>query len=275
MSANAVAETKNAKREQESAALAVAAPGMGAVERAVAMGDLSKLSPDERLLYYRSVCESLGLNPLTQPFEYIVLDNKLRLYARKDCTEQLRSLRSITVEIVSQHIDEDTALIHVRATMPFGKGKRTDEDLGVVSLTGQKATARANAIMRAITKAKRRVTLSICGLGFLDETEIADVVPQVTEPQRPALPAPPPPAPLANIPPALSVEIILANDEHRKQINELLEACKIGDEEYLARLPAICGQADPAKLTAQQAEKVIKALRKRRDSQPEKVKVAS
>jgi hypothetical protein len=31
--------------------------------------------------------------------------------------------------------------------------------------------ARANAVMKAITKAKRRVTLSICGLGLMDESE--------------------------------------------------------------------------------------------------------
>jgi hypothetical protein len=34
----------------------------------------------------------------------------------------------------------------------------------------------ANALMKAETKSKRRVTLSICGLGFLDETE-ADSIP--------------------------------------------------------------------------------------------------
>ncbi len=33
----------------------------------------------------------------------------------------------------------------------------------------------ANAMMKAETKAKRRVTLSICGLGMLDETEMATV----------------------------------------------------------------------------------------------------
>ena len=32
-----------------------------------------------------------------------------------------------------------------------------------------------NAKLKAITKAKRRVTLSICGLGFLDETEIETI----------------------------------------------------------------------------------------------------
>ena len=32
--------------------------------------------------------------------------------------------------------------------------------------------ARANAILKCVTKAKRRVTLSLCGLGFLDEEEV-------------------------------------------------------------------------------------------------------
>jgi hypothetical protein len=37
------------------------------------------------------------------------------------------------------------------------------------------AEDRANTILKAVTKAKRRVTLSICGLGFLDETEVEDI----------------------------------------------------------------------------------------------------
>ena len=37
-----------------------------------------------------------------------------------------------------------------------------------------KGEVRANAILKAVTKAKRRATLSICGLGWLDESEVAD-----------------------------------------------------------------------------------------------------
>jgi len=37
------------------------------------------------------------------------------------------------------------------------------------------AEDKANAIMKCETKAKRRVTLSICGLGFLDETEVDSI----------------------------------------------------------------------------------------------------
>jgi hypothetical protein len=47
--------------------------------------------------------------------------------------------------------------------------------------------------MKAITKAKRRVTLSISGLGFLDESEV-DSVPGARRP-------PPPPAPNVMEPP--------------------------------------------------------------------------
>ena len=33
----------------------------------------------------------------------------------------------------------------------------------------------ANARMKALTKAKRRLTLSLCGLGMLDETEVVSI----------------------------------------------------------------------------------------------------
>ena len=61
--------------------------------------------------------------------------------------------------------------------MAYAKGKdREDVDFGAVSIKGLAGDALVNAKLKAITKAKRRVTLSICGLGFLDETEI-DTIP--------------------------------------------------------------------------------------------------
>jgi hypothetical protein len=61
----------------------------------------------------------------------------------------------------------------VRATDKEG---RVDEDFGAVSFPETlRGEARANTILKAITKAKRRVTLSICGLGFLDETEVENI----------------------------------------------------------------------------------------------------
>jgi hypothetical protein len=52
---------------------------------------------------------------------------------------------------------------------------RRDEDVGAVNVANLKGEALANALMKATTKAKRRATLSICGLSFLDESEIEAV----------------------------------------------------------------------------------------------------
>lgn len=142
------------------------------MQRVLLHGDLSKLSAAERNQYYMETCHSLGLNPLTRPFEYLVLNGKLTLYARRDGCDQLRKRNNISLEVVSQKIDGDLMCAHVRATAPDG---RRDEDYGVVALGQLKGDARANAIMKAITKGKRRVTLSICGLGMPDETEVEDI----------------------------------------------------------------------------------------------------
>jgi len=143
------------------------------IERAVLAGDLAKLSAADRLNYYTAVCESLGLNPLTRPFEYITLNGKLTLYARKDATEQLRKLHGISVSITNREQIGDAYVVTARATTKDG---RSDESIGAVpagKLGGGEAMC--NAIMKAETKAKRRVTLSICGLGIFDEMEVAAI----------------------------------------------------------------------------------------------------
>lgn len=142
-----------------------------AVESALIVGDLSKLTETQRLDYYRQVCASLGLNPLTRPLEYISLKGRLTLYARKDCTDQLRQLRSVSIEKPDIQFQDDWIIVTVAARLPDG---RTDSDLGVVSRKDMGGDF-GNSLMKAITKAKRRVTLSICGLGLLDETEVETI----------------------------------------------------------------------------------------------------
>jgi hypothetical protein len=143
-------------------------PRYDVLEKVVIHGDLAKLSPEERVAYYARVCESLGLNPLTRPIDYILLNGRLTLYANRSAADQLRNLHGISIEIVSQQQVGDLYVVHVRARDREG---RVDEDLGVVPIKGLSGDALANAILKAITKAKRRVTLSIAGLGWLDETE--------------------------------------------------------------------------------------------------------
>jgi hypothetical protein len=159
-----------------------------AIEKVLIGGDLSPLTPEERVDYYKKVCLSLGLNPLTNPFAYILYKDKdddqaaggkLALYALRACTDQLRKIHGITV-VEAKRWDEP-GMLYAEATVRDRTG-RTDSALGAIptsrwsrkagktyELTGREL---ANAKMHVETKAKRRATLSICGLAFLDQSEL-------------------------------------------------------------------------------------------------------
>jgi hypothetical protein len=122
--------------------------------------------------YYNNVCKSLGLNPFTRPFDYISLNGKLTLYAKKDATEQLRKLNGISIEKLESKLVDDLYIVTATARTKDG---RTDSSTGAVTLGSLKGDAKANALMKAETKAKRRVTLSISGMGWCDETEIETI----------------------------------------------------------------------------------------------------
>jgi hypothetical protein len=142
------------------------------LEQVLIAGDLSALTSQQRGAYYHAVCHSLGLNPLTKPFEYLTLNGKLRLYALRDCADQLRRLHGISIAITSRERMGDLYVVTARARDRRG---REDESIGAVALGSLKGDALANALMKAETKAKRRVTLSLAGLGWLDETEITSI----------------------------------------------------------------------------------------------------
>lgn len=145
----------------------------GAVlERVIVNGDLSKLTPSERVSYYRAVCESLNLNPLTKPFDYLTLNGRLTLYATKTATDQLRAIKGISVDRMDRAVEDDLCIWTAYGHDANG---RADSEVGAVSIKGLQGEARANAIMKASTKAKRRLTLSLAGLGWLDEIEVASV----------------------------------------------------------------------------------------------------
>ena len=201
------------------------------IESVVITGDLAALAPDQRVAYYNRVCQSLGLNPLTKPFDYIKLNGKLTLYAKRDATDQLRRQYGVSVAIVNRERADGVFSVTAHATLPDG---RTDESIGAVPIVypdtiqewqgnqrinrphpraGQQLTGEdlANAYMKAETKAKRRVTLSIVGLGWLDETEVGSItdaqpttVNQTTGEIVRQVQAPKPSAPAAQPEPAIS-----------------------------------------------------------------------
>jgi hypothetical protein len=142
---------------------------MEIAEEVLMRGNWADLTPRERVDHNIRVCKSLGLNHLTNPFGYIMLGGKLVFYAKKDATDQLRKINGISVEIVSQEIADGLLTVTAKATDKTG---RIDSDIGVVPFKNLAGEIAANMRMKAVTKAKRRVTLSISGLGFLDETEV-------------------------------------------------------------------------------------------------------
>jgi hypothetical protein len=166
------------------------------IEKVIIGGDLSKLSPQERTSYYMSVCDSLNLNPLTKPFEYINLNGKLTLYATRNCAEQLRKNNGVSVTEMTQQTIGDVLMITVKGVDKTG---RSDVASGAVCLGNLKGEALCNAYLKCETKAKRRLTLSICGLGMLDETEV-DSIPNARKVDHPAPQAEQLPAPVPSRP---------------------------------------------------------------------------
>jgi hypothetical protein len=133
-------------------------------------GDLAKLTATERVNYYNAVCQSVGLNPLTKPFQFMVLNGKLTMYALKGCADQLRAIHGISME--KPVITHENGFI-IASVSGVDRTGRHDSDVGVV---GDKENGSyANALMKAVTKAKRRLTLAMCGLGMLDETEVETI----------------------------------------------------------------------------------------------------
>ncbi|WP_121616810.1 hypothetical protein [Virgibacillus halodenitrificans] len=142
--------------------------------------DVSMLSEQEKWLYYQHICERFQLDPSTRPFAFLNFRDtgKMKLYALRNATDQLRKIHNISVCIARQErIGDYVYLMTARAKTEDG---RIDEAVGVVSLRDDygnilSAKQMANAIMTCQTKAIRRATLSICGVSVLDETEASDI----------------------------------------------------------------------------------------------------
>ena len=144
----------------------------GVLENLVLAGDLSKMTDQQKVVYYKQFCDSLGVNPLTQPFRIMKFQGKEIMYATKDATDQLRKRDGISITDATTERIEDVLFVTVK-----GKNKdgRTDVEVGAVYVGGLKGESLANAHMKALTKSKRRLTLSIVGLGMPDESEIETI----------------------------------------------------------------------------------------------------
>jgi len=142
--------------------------GADLLEKVIINNDLAGLTSLEKVTHIKNICESLGLNPLTKPFQLLKFQGKEVIYCTKDATEQLRKNYEVSIKNIDTKIIDGIYIVTANACFPDG---RSDSSTGVISIKGLIGDALANAMMKAETKAKRRVTLSICGLGLLDEAE--------------------------------------------------------------------------------------------------------
>lgn len=144
------------------------------ISQLILNGDLSKLTATDKIKYYNGYCERMGLDPFTKPFDILRLNDREVLYCTRSGTQQLNKLHQVSHLITSRELIESVGVYQVtsKASLPDG---RCTESIGAVNIAGLKGEAYANAIMKAETKAKRRATLDLLGLGVLDESEAESI----------------------------------------------------------------------------------------------------
>jgi hypothetical protein len=213
------------------------------LERVLIHGDLSRLSTEDKVRYYALRCHALKLDPSSRPMDYIEFTEKdratgqfvkkLTLYMRKDGTEQLARINEVSIDDTKDDWPAEGKVYRVTAWGHLPSGRK-GHNVGIVSVDGLAGSALANAMMRAETKAQRRLTLSLVGVGMLDESEIDDV-PGATLPH-------------ATVDPATGEvtggqvqmderEVVLAH------IKELGDALNLGPEERIAEIKKHIGEA--------------------------------
>lgn len=131
-------------------------------------GDISKLSPNQKVAFYRQFCERLGLDPLSQPFKLLRLNGKELLYCDRSGAQQLNKLHKVSHEIRARETVSGCYVVTAQASTPDG---RHTESIGAVPIDNLRGDNLCNAMMKAETKSKRRATLDLLGLGILDELE--------------------------------------------------------------------------------------------------------
>jgi hypothetical protein len=144
------------------------------LEKVIINNDLGSLSPIEKVEHIKRVCDSIGLNALTKPIQLIKFQGKEVMYFTRDATDQLRNINKVSVTKLEKEFNDGIYIVTAYVETPDG---RKDASTGAIMTKGLAGDALCNAIMKAESKAKRRATLSICGLGFaMDESE-TDTIP--------------------------------------------------------------------------------------------------
>jgi hypothetical protein len=136
----------------------------------VIQGDVSQLSPVQRVQYYVARCQAAGLDPATRPFDLLkTRDGKYILYPNANACQQKADQRGINLDVRSREVIDDLFVVTMRGVT---RDHRSLERMGAVSLAGLHGQAKADAMMKAETKAARRVVLGLTGLAGSSDDDL-------------------------------------------------------------------------------------------------------
>lgn len=138
-----------------------------------ANGSIHHLDDSTKRVLLAKLCNFLGLNQFTIPFRiYRDMDGNEFIYATKECCAQLRHLNGISITDLEERIDGDFAICKVKGMNKHG---RVSMEIGSVNIAILEGQDKSNGQMWAVTKAKRRLTLDLSGLGVLADVELKDM----------------------------------------------------------------------------------------------------
>ena len=141
------------------------------MEKVVLTGDLKTLTPEQRVRHLRRGLRAAraGLADAAVPVHQFRRQAPNVPWQR--AADQLSAARGISTSIRETSTIGDVYYVEVEATV----GTRRVHDVGIVAIEGLKGVAKANAMKKAVTQARRRAILALVGLGMPDDSEVDDI----------------------------------------------------------------------------------------------------
>lgn len=142
-------------------------------EHILATGDLSKLTPAQRVAYYLARCAELGLSSLSRPFDWLTLDGKLVLYANARCLEQIGRNYQVSTRKLREANVGDLHVVEMEARAANGRTATASKYVSLRDARGEPLRGQrlGDAFHKAETGARRRAVLALVGLTAPDEDD--------------------------------------------------------------------------------------------------------
>jgi hypothetical protein len=136
-----------------------------AADAALMRGDVTKLSPAERIRLLRRLADDAQLAwGASPPVVLVSAQGKLVPYITKSGADQLAQVRGASIEGLEGE-DDPSGLVTYTAHVSDRDGRR-NADVGSCEYDPTRPASRARARMVAATRARRRSLLGLLGSGF-------------------------------------------------------------------------------------------------------------